>query len=202
MKVSPENLHTTNSTISVYQRSYRTYVCKIKIFLIRYNCGMWALSSIVHNMNMITYEFIIPREDCEKAAKNNKITVNEDGYTHELILKLDGSILQHRNEGTSLEGDSSTACKNRGQVKHYSYETHMQKVQLKVNLETKQVQNPYGIPLSRSVLEGGCESASLDPYAYTWDMPENCVVTKLFSQKAKMVKYSNKLDHPQYHILS
>ena len=153
-------------------------------------------------MNMITYEIIIPPEDCEKAAKNNKILVNEDGYTHELIIKMDESILQHRNEGTSLEGDSSTACKNRGQIKHYSYETHMQKVQLKVNLETKQVQNPYGIPLPCTVLEGGCESTSLDPYAYTWDMPENCVVTKLFSQKAKMVKYANKLDHPQCHILS
>ena len=45
-------------------------------------------------------------------------------------------------------------------------------------------------------------SASLEPYAYTWDKHENCVVTKLFSQKAKMVKYANKLDHPQYHILS
>ena len=93
---------------------------------IRYNCGMWAHSSIVHNMNMITYEIIIPPEDCKKAAKNNKITVNEDGYTNELIIKMDESILQHRNEGTSLEGDSSTACKNRGQIKHYSYKTHMQ----------------------------------------------------------------------------
>ena len=78
----------------------------------------------------------------------------------------------------------------------------MQKIQLKVNLETKQVQNPYGIPLPCTVLEGGCKSTSLDHYAYTWDMPENCVVSKLFSQKAKMVKYANKLDHPQYHILS
>ena len=84
-KVSPENFYTTDSTISVYQWSYRTYVnavmCKIKTFPICYNCGMWAHSSIVHNMNMITYEIIIPPEDCEKAAKNNKITVNEDGYT-------------------------------------------------------------------------------------------------------------------------
>ena len=70
-----------------------------------------------------------------------------------------------------IEGDISTACKNRGQVKDYSYETHAQKVKLKVNLETKQVQNPYGIPLPCTVLEGGCKSTSLDPYAYTWDMP-------------------------------
>ena len=76
---------------------------------------MWAHSSIVHNLNMITYKIIIPPEDCEKAAKNNKILANEDGYTHELIIKMNESILKPRNEGTSLEGDSSTACKNRGQ---------------------------------------------------------------------------------------
>ena len=91
-KISPENLYLTDSTISVYQRSYRTYVnavmCKTKTFPIRYNCGMWAHSSIVHNMNMKNFESIIPPEDCERAAKNNKITVNEDGYTHELILKM------------------------------------------------------------------------------------------------------------------
>ena len=63
--------------------------------------------------------------------------MNEDGYTHELIIKTDESILPHRNEGTSLEGGSLTACKNRGQVKHYSYEPHMQKVELKANLEKK-----------------------------------------------------------------
>ena len=66
----------------------------------------------------------------------------------------------------------------------------MQKVKLKINLETKQVQNPYGILLPCTVLESGCKSTSLDPYAHTWDMPENCVVTKLFSQKTKMRKYT------------
>ena len=172
-KISPENLYTTDITISVYQRSYRTYVnavmCKTKTFPIRYHCGMWAHSSIVHNMNMKPFESIKPPEDCERAAKNNKIIVNEDGYTHELIIKMDESILQHRNEGTSLESNSSTACKNRGQVKHYSYaERHMQKVKLKVNPETKQVQTPYGIPLPCTVLESGCKSTSLEPYAYTW----------------------------------
>ena len=67
--------------------------------------------------------------------------MNEDGYTHELIIKTDESILPHRNEGISLEGGSLTACKNRGQVKHYSYEPHMQKVELKANLEKKNKYN-------------------------------------------------------------
>ena len=52
--------------------------------------------------------------------------MSEDGYNHELIIKFDESIMQQRNEGTSLDGDISTVCENRGQVKHSSYETHMQ----------------------------------------------------------------------------
>ena len=54
--------------------------------------------------------------------------------------------MQHRNKEPSVDGESSTACKNRGQVKNYSYEKHMQKVNLKVNLETKQVQKPIRNP--------------------------------------------------------
>ena len=55
---------------------------------------------------MITYENISPLEDCKKAAKNNKITVNEDGYIIEPIIKMDESTLQHRKGGTSFDGDS------------------------------------------------------------------------------------------------
>ena len=149
---------------------------------------------------MISYEIIIPPEECEKAAKINKITVNKDGYTHEAIIKMDESILHRRNEGTSLDGDNLTSCKNRGQVKHYSYETHLHKKKLKVNLETQQVQNPHGIPLACTVLEGGRESTSLDPYAYKWDITENCAVTKLFSQKrnwsSTVISYADLLSDP------
>ena len=82
-------------------------------------------------MDMITYESIAPTEDCAKAVK--KKSVIEDGYNHdELIKNIDEIIMQHRNEGTSLDGNISTACENRGQVKHSSYETHMQKIKLKV----------------------------------------------------------------------
>ena len=75
-KVSAEKLYTTDSTISVYQRSFRTYVnavmCKFKKIPIRYNCVMWAHLSIVHNMNLITYEIFAPPEDCEKATKKQQ----------------------------------------------------------------------------------------------------------------------------------
>ena len=154
-------------------------------------------------MRMITYEFTIPPEDCAKTLeKNIKITVNENGYTYEINIKMDESIMQHRNKERPVDGKSSTTCKNRGQVINYSYKKHMQKIKLKVNLETKQVQSPYGIRLPSTILEGGCKSTSLDPHVYTWDMSENCVVTKMVSQKAKMFKYADKLDNTQDHRLS
>ena len=52
-------------------------------------------------MIMITFEVILTPEDCAKASKNNKVPVNEDGYTHELIMKMCESIMQHSIEGTS-----------------------------------------------------------------------------------------------------
>ena len=100
----------------------------------------------------------------------------------------------------SLDCDSPTSCKDRGHVKHHVYESNMQKIKLKVNLETKEVQNPYRIPFPCTVLgtRRRVRIKTLDAYAYRWDMPENSEVTKLRSHKAKMVKYANKLEYSQY----
>ena len=38
-------------------------------------------------------------------------------------------------------------------------------------------------------MEGGCETTTLDSFAYTWDTPENCVMTKILTQDAKMLHY-------------
>ena len=35
--------------------------------------------------------------------------------------------------------------------------------------------------------EGGCETTTLDLFAYTWDTPENSVMTKILTQIAKML---------------
>ena len=65
-------------------------------------------------------------------------------------MKHTCSYETHRNEGTSLDGDISTACENSGQVKHSSYETHIQKVKLKIYLEMRQVQKPLPCKILKS----------------------------------------------------
>ena len=78
--------------------------CKVKTIPIRYNWANWAHSTFVQNKIKLTYEIFKPPGDCEKSAKNNKITI-EDGYTHEPNIKMDESIQQHANQGTSLDAE-------------------------------------------------------------------------------------------------
>ena len=45
--------------------------------LIRYNCGMFSHSSIVHNAPIITYDIVVSPEQCLNANKTGKIIVTE-----------------------------------------------------------------------------------------------------------------------------
>ena len=62
--------------------------------------------------------------------------------------------------------------------------------------------HPLGLKLPCELKEGDCETTSLDPFAYSWDVSENCIVTKLFTQVAKTIKFTNEPDPPQYYIIS
>ena len=46
------------------------------------------------------------------------------------------------------------------------------------------------LPCALDVL--GCETTSLDPYAYIWDYPVNCVLSVLRTKKVNMVKQGMK----------
>ena len=70
-KISPENIEILPASVRVYQRSYRTTVlatmCRTKVMLICFNCGMYSHSSIVHNQATLTYDMIVDPNDCAKA---------------------------------------------------------------------------------------------------------------------------------------
>ena len=65
----------------------------------------------------------------------------------------------------------------------------MQRVNLTYNYGTKEVSNRDKKKLPCLLMEGGCETTTLDSFAYTWDTPENCVMTKILTQDAKMLHY-------------
>ena len=50
------------------------------------------------------------------------------------------------------------------------------------------------------LMEGGCKTTILDSFAYTWDTPKNCVMTKNLTQDAKMLHYPLTMDQKGNHF--
>ena len=74
---------------------------------------------------------------------------------------------------------------------------HMQMTQIKVTLENGKVLSDSGLILPCALEELGCETTSLDPYAYLWDYPDNCAISILRTEEVKMVKQGKK-----YYVIS
>ena len=68
----------------------------------------------------------------------------------------------------------------------------MQKTTLKVTIENGKVLSDMGLILPCALEELGCETNSLDPYAYIWDYPDNCVLSILRTEDVNMVKQDRK----------
>lgn len=207
-KVNPENTEISDVDVTVYQRSYRTYVtavmCRVKAQTSRWNCGMYSHSSMVHNQPMITTPVILTPKQCENAQETGEIRVSVGGYNFDVAITMDKTTISYKNKvsGVSIESGSSTDCDSRGQIKHYSFETFMQNVELKVNTKDNSVFSYQDLTLPCSLAEGGCDSTSLDPHAYTWNIPKNCVLIKRFTQRGTMIKNTNDPDPAQYFIVS
>ena len=73
----------------------------------------------------------------------------------------------------------------------------MQKTTLKVTMENGKVLSCMGLSLPCALEELGCETTSLDPYAYIWDYADTCVLSVLRTEDVNMVKQHNK-----YYVIS
>ena len=113
-------------------------------------------------------------------------------------VEEDKLLQQYFNTGTKLKSDSPTSCYNRGQIKDLSVEAFMM-TNLSVIFLKKEVLSTQEQVLPCGLLECKCESTSLDPFAFIWNAPHNCIV-KLFDRKVKMIKYSSKIN--QYFFIS
>ena len=76
----------------------------------------------------------------------------------------------------------------------------MQRVNLTYNYGTKAASNRDSKKLPCLLMEGGCKTTILHSFAYTWDTPENCVMTKNLTQDAKMLYYPLTTDQKENHF--
>ena len=190
IKISPENLYIAPATITLYQKFYRTdlsaTMCSVKVHVFRYNCGMFSHTSYVHDQKSITYYMIFTPEMCTLALKSIKIKILAFDENFDVPIEFDTKTQSIFNDGQAV---SSTIECTSGQIKHYTFETLMQHVNLTHNYGTKVVSNRDRKKLPFLLMEGGCETTTLVSFAYFWDTPENCVMTKILTQNAKTLHY-------------
>ena len=81
----------------------------------------------------------------------------------------------------------------RGWITRDTFLPHIQRTTLKVRMSTGKVLSDSAQVLPCALEKLGCETTSLDRYAYIWDYPDNCVLT----EEVNMVKQRKK-----YYIIS
>ena len=79
--ISPENIDMRKVRVTLYQRFHRTFVkadmCFISVSVLKYHCGMFSHSPIVHDAPLITYNLIVLPEQCKQANRTGKLTVDD-----------------------------------------------------------------------------------------------------------------------------
>ena len=97
----------------------------------------------------------------------------------------------------STSDDNRNRCTARGWITRDTFLPQMQRTTPKVKMSTAKVLSDSAQVLPCALEELRCETTSLDPHAYIWDYPDNCVFSILRTEKVNMVKQGTK-----YYIIS
>ena len=102
-KLSPENLYFAPATITLYQKHHRTdlsvTMSSVKVRVLRYKCGMFSLTSYVHDQNSVTHDMIVIPEMCRLASKSKKVKILSFNEKSDVPIAFDVKIQSNFNDG-------------------------------------------------------------------------------------------------------
>ena len=163
--ITPEELEISEAKVVLYTKHFRKEVnatkCRVQNQREKWLWGHHDDSSIDHTIAGIRNDIVISPEQCRTLAKGKDITLlgnskNFGFHTKNPIVKTYGDTSDdYRNE-----------CDGKGWITRDTFLPHMQTATLKVTLENVKVLSDTGLMLQCALEELGCETASLDHYAY------------------------------------
>ena len=161
--------------------------CRIQHQREKWHCGHLDHSSIDHTIAGIPGDLINSSEHCRTLAKGASTNfqdhwIGAEWYTKTPVVKVSGNPT----------GSNRNHCKTKGWISRVTFIIHKQKTILNVMMENLKVLSEMGLLLPSALEELGCETTSLDPYAYISDYPDNCVLSVLRTEDVNMVKQHNK----------
>ena len=118
-------------------------------------------SSFDHTSAGITSDIVILPEQCRTLAKGKDITL----FGHSISFGFDTKDPTEKTYGDTGD-DYRKECDGKSWITCDTFLPHMQTTTLKVTLENGKVLSDTGLILPCALEEMGCETTSLDPYAY------------------------------------
>ena len=194
--ITPEKLEISQTKIILYTKHFRKELnatkCRRQHERDKWHCGHYDHSSIDHTIAGITSDLVISPEQYRSLTKGKSIYLADQFLaveydTEDPIAKTDGSTSH----------DNRNLCNVRGRIFRDTFLPHMQQTTLKVRMSTGKILSDSAQVLPCALEEIGCETTSLDPYAYIWDYPDNCVLSVLRTEDVNMVKQGTK-----YYLIS
>ena len=113
-----------------------------------------------------------------------KIEIISFDENFDVPVEFDVNTQSNFNNGQAV---SSTIDCTSSQIKHCSCEMLMQRVNLTYSYGTKEVFNRDRKKLPCLLMEGGCETTTLDSFAYAWYTPENRAQNQCELERTQML---------------
>ena len=189
--IETKKIKVSEATATIMQRNYKTKLeatmCKATHQRLKWYCDTFDDSGLSATQATISSDIKLTADQCLEAKKTGSATIN----THKVPFTKNVKKQTVINKG-DISDKYSNDCTETGWIYHDTYETYMQDIKLKVNLKDGTVNNPYNIPLPCSLNKNGCDSGSTDPYAYTSENRENCIIEELHTAPVKMIQMDRK----------
>ena len=194
--MAPQIIQMNDLKLTMYTKHFRTEInatiCRIKHQRNKFHCRMHDHISMDIEQPQITSDIDLTPEQCKKASEGRSLTLLD----HKLTFEKGKKEIHHKWTGDKKE-NYRNECDGKGWITKDTFESPIQDITLKVRIKDGKIFNRNDQLLPCDLDELGCESTSLDPYAYTWKAPEICILSVLKEDYAYMLKNDN-----HYYIVS
>ena len=142
-----------------------------------------------HHAGGIIIDLTVTAWECRTLANGGPLTLRDE--TLEFKKGTRTTVAKQKDfddNRADLSENYRKECDSYGWVSRKTFEGHVQDVVLKVRTKDGKVVSKDGLQLPCPLEELGCDTTSFDPYAYTWDTPDNCVLAIHRKEDINMIK--------------
>ena len=130
-----------------------------------------------HHTGGITIDLTVTAFQCKTLARGGSVTLKDETLEFKKVVKT--KVVKHKDfddDGAELSDKYKNECDSYAWVNHKTIEGHAQEVVPKVRTKHGKIMSKDELQLPCPLEELGCDTTSCDPYAYTLDPPDNCVL--------------------------